>query len=125
VSRVEQAIPVLPYIPYQLIVIDSELLKPTYNPFTRALRNTKPWRMIPPVVLTDTQGLDWDTILPKLGAIVARRSAWKNDLSEFLLASENVEDKETVSVVPVSKIAVSRTSVRVISAMNDPPRALA
>ena len=116
VSRVEQAIPVLPSIPYQLIVIDSELLKPTYNAFTRALHKTKPWRMIPPVVLTDTEGLDCDPILPKLGAIVARRSAWKNELSEILLASEKAENKEIVSVVPVSKVAVARTSVRAIGA---------
>ena len=96
VSRIELAIPVLPCIPYQLIVIDAELLGPSHNEFTRAVRKTRLWRSIPPVVLADSQGLASDTTLLELGAIAARISAWKADLSKLLLGFEQVENEQTV-----------------------------
>ena len=91
-NRVELAVPILAHIPYSLIVIDSDLLGPTNKEFTRALYNTRQWRTVSPVVLTDSHSRLFDTELMELGAIAARKSAWKDDLSRFLLAFEEVDD---------------------------------
>jgi DNA-binding response OmpR family regulator len=84
-DRVELAVPILPHIPYQLIVIDSELLRSPNKEFTRALHKTRQWRTISPVVLTDSHRRASDMALMELGAIPARKSAWNDDLSSFLL----------------------------------------
>jgi DNA-binding response OmpR family regulator len=91
-NRVELAVPILAHIPYSLIVIDSDLLGPANKEFTRALYNTRQWRTVSPVVLTDSHSRLFDTELMELGAIAARKSAWKDDLSRFLLAFEEVDD---------------------------------
>jgi DNA-binding response OmpR family regulator len=90
IDRVELAVPILPHIPYQLIVIDSELLRSPDKEFARALQKTKRWRTISPIVLTDSHSRASDMPLMELDAIPARKSAWKDDLSSFLLAFEEL-----------------------------------
>jgi DNA-binding response OmpR family regulator len=100
--RVELAVPILPHIPYSLIVIDSALLRPADKEFSRALHNTRQWRTVSPVVLTDSHSRLLDTELMELGAIAARKSAWKDDLSRSLLAFEEVDDARATSEIPLA-----------------------
>jgi hypothetical protein len=92
--RVELAVPILPHIPYSLIVIDSELLRPADKEFSRALHNTRQWRTVSPVILTDSRSGPFETTLKELVAIPARKSAWKADLAKLLLAFEEMEDQQ-------------------------------
>ena len=85
IDRVELAVPILPHIPYQLIVIESELLRSPDKEFSRALQKTRRWRTFSPIVLIDSHSRASDMALMELGAIPARKSAWNDDLSSFLL----------------------------------------
>jgi len=96
IARVELASPILRHIPYQLIVIDSELLGAANKEFTRALNKTRQWRTISPVVLTDSHREALDMALMELVAIPAGKSAWKDDLSKLLLAFEEIEDEQPI-----------------------------
>ena len=96
------AVPILPHIPYSLIVIDSELLGTANKEFTRALDKTRQWRTVSPVVLTDSHSRLLDTELMELGAIAARKSAWEDDLSRFLLAFEEVDDARATLEIPLA-----------------------
>jgi DNA-binding response OmpR family regulator len=98
-NRVELAVPILTHIPYSLIVIDSDLVGPANKEFRRALHNTRRWRTVSPVVLTDSHSRLFDMELMELGAIAARKSAWKDDLSRFLLAFEEVDDARATSEI--------------------------
>ena len=88
IDRVELAVPILPHIPYRLIVIDS--VRSPNKEFARALQKTRRWRTISPIVLTDSHSRASDMALLELGAIPARKSAWKDDLSSLSLAFEEV-----------------------------------
>jgi hypothetical protein len=101
-NRVELAVPILSHIPYNLIVIDSELLEPANKEFTRALQETRQWRTVSPVVLTDSHSRLFDTELFELGAIAGRKSAWKDDLLRFSLAFEEVDDVRTTLKIPLA-----------------------
>jgi CheY-like chemotaxis protein len=93
IARVEQGLPILQHIPYQLILIDSELLGATNKELMRALNETRRWRTISPVILIDSRSGSFETTLKGLVATPARKSAWKADLSKLLLAFEEMEDE--------------------------------
>jgi CheY-like chemotaxis protein len=84
-NRVELAVPILPHLPYELIVIDAELLGPANKEFTRALHNTRRWRTVSPVVLTGSRCRLLEPKLMELGAIVARKSAWSGETRSWVV----------------------------------------
>jgi DNA-binding response OmpR family regulator len=86
IKRVEQAFKILNYIPYKLIVIDSELPGIPGMDFVRILSDSKEWRAIQLVVITRTQSADFATEVAECGAFLARASRWEDDLCRFLSA---------------------------------------
>jgi CheY-like chemotaxis protein len=86
IKRAEHAFKILRYIPYKLIVIDSELPGIPGMDFVRILSDSKEWRAIQLVVITRAQSADFATEVEECGAFLARASSWEDDLCRFLSA---------------------------------------
>jgi CheY-like chemotaxis protein len=84
ISRAEQAFAILAHIPYSLIVLDSELPGLGGTDFVRIIRNSREWRPIRLVVITDSEGQNVTTEIAPCDAFLARRSRWKDDLCGLL-----------------------------------------
>ena len=96
IPRAEQAFHILTHIPYNLVVIDSELPGIGGIEFVRILHNSSEWRTIRLVVITSSQSVDFATQAAEYGAFVARKSTWKNDLFSFLSGYDEDPIKNTV-----------------------------
>ena len=83
-TRVEQALGILPHIPYNLIVLDSELLGIGGMEFVRIVQHSREWRTIQVVVMVEIERVDLASEVAECGAFLARRSRWKDDLSDVL-----------------------------------------
>lgn len=83
VSRGEQALSVMAHIPYNLIVLGSELPGIGATDFVRILQNSREWQGIRLVVINSSQGASWEEKITDSGAFLARRSMWQDDLSGF------------------------------------------
>jgi len=55
IRRAEQAFNIMAHIPYELIILDSELPGLCGTDFTRILHNSSEWRTIQLVVITSSQ----------------------------------------------------------------------
>lgn len=88
ILRAEQALHILAYIPYQLIVIDSELSGISGIDFVRILHNSREWQTIKLVVMTSSHNINLATELAECGAFLVRKSKWKDDLFSFLLTCD-------------------------------------
>lgn len=86
VSRAEHAFGILVHIPYTLIVLASELPGVCAVDFVRILRNSNQWQPIQLVVINSSESVNLVSQLKEAGALLARRSRWKDDLRVFLLA---------------------------------------
>ena len=86
VSRVEEAFGILAHIPYDLVVVDSELPGMCGMDFVRILQNSREWRTIRLVVITGSNSGSLAGQLAECGAFLARRSKCEHDLFEFLAA---------------------------------------
>jgi DNA-binding response OmpR family regulator len=86
ISRAEQAFAILAHIPYSLIVLDSELPGLCGADFVRIIRNSRKWRPIRLVVITDSEGQNVTTEIAQCGAFLASRSRWHEELNGFLSA---------------------------------------
>jgi CheY-like chemotaxis protein len=84
IPRAEQAFHILAHIPYNLVVIDSELPGIGGIDFVRILHNSREWRMIRLVVITSSQSEDFATQVAECGAFLASKSRWQDDLLSFL-----------------------------------------
>jgi DNA-binding response OmpR family regulator len=84
VPRAEQALHILAHIPYNLVVIDSELPGIAGIDFVRILRNSREWRTIRLVIIAGSQSADFAIQAAEYGAFLARKSRWKDDLFSFL-----------------------------------------
>jgi PleD family two-component response regulator len=84
ISRAEQAFAILAHIPYSLIILDSELPGICATDFVRVMRNSREWRAIRLVVITDAEAQNLTTEIAQCGAFLARRSRWQKELDEFL-----------------------------------------
>lgn len=80
----EQAFNILAHIPYELIVIDSELPGMSSIDFMRNLHNARKWRAIKLVVITSSQSPGFGAQAAARGAFLARKSSWEDDLCGFL-----------------------------------------
>jgi DNA-binding response OmpR family regulator len=86
IKQAEQAFKILAYIPYKLIVIDSELPGISGMDFVRILNDSREWGAIQLVVITRTQNADFATQVAECGAFLVRASSWEEDLCRFLSA---------------------------------------
>ena len=92
-SRAEEAFSILAHIPYNLIVLDSELPGICAIDFVHILQNSKEWRTIRLVVITSSNSPSFTSQVAKCGAFLARRSRWEDDLFKFLADEKCLESK--------------------------------
>jgi DNA-binding response OmpR family regulator len=88
VNRAEMALSILVHIPYNLIVLNSDLPGISAMEFVRILRNSKEWRAIRIVVINSCENPPWANQVAESGAFLARRSAWEEDLFRVLASSQ-------------------------------------
>ena len=86
VSRLEQAFSILARIPYNLIVLDSELPELGLTDFVRLLGRFGGCQTIRVVVINNSENINLESRLAECGAFLARRTMWQDDLSGFLSA---------------------------------------
>jgi CheY-like chemotaxis protein len=86
----EEALRLLAHIPYNLIVLDSELPGMGVTDFVRMLQNSREWPAIRVVVITSSSSPSLQSHVGQCGAFLASKSSWENDLFEFLAAEEGV-----------------------------------
>ena len=83
--RAKHGLSIVVHIPYELIVLDCELCLDSMGDFVRLLHEAREWRAIHLVALTNCISAPLATELAHLGAFVARKEAWSDDLSHFLI----------------------------------------
>jgi CheY-like chemotaxis protein len=86
IGRAEEAFRILGHIPYDLIVLDSELPGMCSIDFARVLQNSREWQAIRLVIITSSNSASFASQVPECGAFLARRSKWEDDLFEFSAA---------------------------------------
>ena len=86
VGRAEQALSILVHIPYNLIVLDSELSGMSAPDFVRMLRQSRERQAIQLVVINNSESANWESQIAESDAFLARRSKWQDDLCGFLVA---------------------------------------
>jgi CheY-like chemotaxis protein len=86
VRQAEQALSILIHIPYNLIVLDSELPGMSAPDFVRMLRHSRERQTIRLVVINNSESANWESQVPKCDAFLAERSTWQDDLFGFLVA---------------------------------------
>jgi DNA-binding response OmpR family regulator len=105
IPRAEQAFHILAHIPYNLVVIDSELPGIGGIDFVRILQTSSAWRTIRLVIIASSQSVDLAAKAEEYGALLARKSRWKDDLLSFLSAydedpTENTAIRELIRHLP-------------------------
>jgi DNA-binding NtrC family response regulator len=95
IPRAEQAFQILAHIPYNLVVIDSELPGIGGIDFVRILHNSREWRTMRMVIIASSQSVDFATQAAEYGAFLARKSRWKDDLLSFLSAYDEDPTENT------------------------------
>ena len=88
ILRAEQALDILAYIPYRLIVVDSELPGMCGIDFIRILYDSRELRAIRVVVMTSSESISFAMEVAECGAFLVRKSTWKHDLRGFLSACD-------------------------------------
>ena len=86
----EEALRLLSHIPYNLIVVDSELPGMGVTDFVRLLQNSREWPPIRVVVITSSGSPSLQSQVGECGAFLASKASWENDLFEFLAAKQGV-----------------------------------
>jgi DNA-binding response OmpR family regulator len=71
-SRAEEALKILAHIPYDLIVLDSDLPGISGIDFVRILRNSREWRTIRVAVITSSNSPSFASQFAEFGAFLAR-----------------------------------------------------
>jgi len=86
----EEALRLLPHIPYSLIVVDSELPGMGGIDFGRVLQRSREWRAIRVFVISSSSSPSLQGQVGECNACQASKSSWESDLFEFLAAEEGV-----------------------------------
>ena len=92
VRRVEQALPILPRIPYHLILVDCDMSETTdkeFGPIMHELCKRQATRLL---VFSGSSGRSSATDISQCGAFLAKRSTWKEDLSRVLSSIESADN---------------------------------
>jgi CheY-like chemotaxis protein len=84
ITKAEHALAILAHIPYELIMVDSELPGMDGKEFVHLLHNAGEWRAIHLVALTDCRSAPLAPGLAHLGAFPASKDAWPDVLSHVL-----------------------------------------
>jgi DNA-binding NtrC family response regulator len=84
IRQVQQASNILVQIPYELIIIDSELPDMSDKDFIRILHNAREWRAIKLVVITSSPSAGFAVQTAEPGAFLAKKSSWEDDICAFL-----------------------------------------
>jgi CheY-like chemotaxis protein len=103
ISWAEEALNILADIPYDLIVLDSELPGLSGVDFVRILQNSREWRTIRLVVITSSESTSSANQIAQYGAFLARRSRWQDDLLEFLSAGGSSRIRNAYSQIERSE----------------------
>ena len=92
--RADHAFPVLSKIPYNLIVIGSELSGMTTVEFVRILSDSREFRAIPLIAIAKPSTRALIAELETFGVFLANRRTWKNDMPRFLCTLDSPLDRE-------------------------------
>jgi len=87
IRQTEQAFKLLAHIPYELIIIDSEVAETSAIDNLRSLQNAREWPTIKLVFITSSQGAGFAAEITDRDAFPARKSNWKDDLCRSLSVS--------------------------------------
>ena len=88
IRQTEQALNLVVHLPYELIIIDSEMLEMSGIDYMRGLQNAREWLTIKLVFITSLRSTGFAGEVAKRGAFLARRSRWEDDLCGFLSAND-------------------------------------
>jgi DNA-binding response OmpR family regulator len=86
IRQTEQAFKLLAHIPYELIIIDSEVAETSGIDDVHSLQNAREWLTIKLVFITSSQSTGLTAEITDRGAFLARKSEWKDDLRRVLSA---------------------------------------
>jgi CheY-like chemotaxis protein len=86
IRQTEQALNLVVHLPYELIIIDSEMLEMSGIDYMRGLQNAREWPTIKLVLITNPLSTGFAGEAAKRGAFLARKARWKDDLCGFLSA---------------------------------------
>jgi DNA-binding NtrC family response regulator len=92
--RAEHAFPVLTQIPYNLIVIGSELTGMTTAEFVRILSDSKEFCTIPLIAIAEPSTRALIAELETFGVFLANTGTWKSDMPRFLRTLDSPFDRE-------------------------------
>jgi CheY-like chemotaxis protein len=84
ISRAKQAFSILPHIPYNLIVLDSDLPGMCTSDVVQIIRSASEWQPVRIVVISESELANLVTELAAFDAFLVRRSIWEEDLTEWL-----------------------------------------
>jgi DNA-binding response OmpR family regulator len=85
IRSTEHVFPILAHIPYELIIIDGELPGIHNKEFARFVDDARAWHAIHLIILSNRKSAPLAKELAHLGALSARRHAWSEDLSGYLV----------------------------------------
>jgi DNA-binding NtrC family response regulator len=105
ILRAEQALHILAYIPYRLIVIDSELPGISGIDFVRIVHNSREWRTMRLVVMTSSQNVNLATEVAECGAFLLRKANWKADLFRILASCDEESTEIAINGRPSLPVA--------------------
>lgn len=86
IRSTEHLFPILAHIPYQLIIIDGELPGIDKKEFGRLVDDARAWHAIRLIILIARKSAPLAKDLAQLGALSARKHAWSEDLSGYLVS---------------------------------------
>jgi len=93
VRKADHAFPVLTQIPYNLIVMGSELIGITAIEFVRILSNSKEWlRTISLIAIAEASNRTLTPELETFGVFLANKRTWKSDVPRFLSTLDHAFD---------------------------------
>jgi hypothetical protein len=78
--------PILTHIPYELIIVDGELHGIDNKEFGRLVAGARAWHAIHLIILITCKRAPLAEELAHLGALSARKHAWSEDLSGYLVS---------------------------------------
>jgi len=86
IRQTRQVFNLVAHIPYELIIIDSEMPEMSERDYLRSLQKAREWLTIKLVFVTSPLSTGFAGEVAKRGAFLARKARWKDDLCGFLSA---------------------------------------
>ena len=86
IRNTEHLFPILAHVPYELVIVDGELPGVDNKEFGRLVDGARAWRAIHLIILSNRKSAPLAKKLAHLGAFSARKHAWSEDLSGYLVS---------------------------------------